>query len=134
FLASCGGGGGSDSPVAGIVTTNPAGDSGSSSGDDVPGIPGIPDSNNSGDEGGNQNTDPVGDNDPISDPNDDPLPGDDSGSGGGSTPIVTQVVAGLQQTYYEPTDLRPGTTYYWKVVAEDGTKSRHSQTYRFTVE
>lgn len=46
-----------------------------------------------------------------------------AGSGSGSEVeipgVTTQVVAGLNYQYYVATDLAPGQTYYWKVLAVD---------------
>jgi hypothetical protein len=59
--------------------------------------------------------------------------------GGGSDPgviipgVQTQVVSGLTDQYYVATDLAPGQTYYWKVLAVDGQGvAVESEVYSFT--
>lgn len=47
--------------------------------------------------------------------------------------IQTQDFPGLTQQYYEATDLVPGQTYYWKVVAVDGQGTEvESEVFSFT--
>lgn len=59
---------------------------------------------------------------------------DDESAGSSSTDIPgvqTQIVSGLSQQNYLVTDLVPGQTYYWKVVAVDGGTEVESDVFSF---
>ena len=43
------------------------------------------------------------------------------------------VSEGQTEESYEPTELTPGTTYYWKIVADDGYEETESEVRQFTV-
>lgn len=69
--------------------------------------------------------------------------GGDPAPAGGDASVVTpdgsrstvQMIAGLKDTYYTATDLKPATKYYWKVVATDaGGKTYESVSGSFTTE
>jgi len=48
--------------------------------------------------------------------------------------VYTVVVSDLGDNYYDAYDLEPETTYYWKVVVDDGVNRVESQRYSFTTD
>lgn len=48
--------------------------------------------------------------------------------------VYTVVVSGLGDNYYDAYDLEPETTYYWKVVVDDGVNRVESQRFSFTTD
>jgi hypothetical protein len=57
-----------------------------------------------------------------------------TGTGQTSSQPFTKVVSSLTDSYFVVTDLQPGTTYYWKVVANDGQTQVESSKGSFTTQ
>jgi PKD repeat protein len=65
--------------------------------------------------------------------------GGDGSSMGGPFPgaggiAETRVIKNLETTSFQADDLLPGTTYYWKIVADDGQERVESEVFSFTTE
>lgn len=51
-----------------------------------------------------------------------------------ATPLYTNEITGIDASPFEIYDFDPGTTYYWKVVADDGVNLTESEIHSFTTE
>jgi hypothetical protein len=59
--------------------------------------------------------------------------GEDPADNPDSVPAYAASIDNLTESTFEIYDFQPGTTYYWKVVADDGVTVTESTVYRFTI-